>query len=62
MTLEGTELSRPGYWLHFAEKTLVAAGRCTKIDADLDDHQDAAVGLLGCGVMAGIGAAISTVS
>ena len=41
----------------FAEKTLVAAGQCTKVDADA---RPAAVGLLGCGVMAGIGAAINT--
>ena len=41
----------------FAEKTLVAAGQCTKIDEESDA---AAVGLLGCGIMAGIGAAINT--
>jgi S-(hydroxymethyl)mycothiol dehydrogenase len=41
----------------FAEKTLVAAGQCTKVDAEA---RPAAVGLLGCGVMAGIGAAINT--
>lgn len=41
----------------FAEKTLVAAGQCTKVDPDA---RAAAVGLLGCGVMAGIGAAINT--
>ena len=41
----------------FAEKTLVAAGQCTKVDAAA---RAAAVGLLGCGVMAGIGAAINT--
>jgi S-(hydroxymethyl)mycothiol dehydrogenase len=41
----------------FAEKTLVAAGQCTKVDPDA---RPAAVGLLGCGVMAGIGAAINT--
>ena len=40
----------------FAEKTLVAAGQCTKVtEADA-----AAVGLLGCGVMAGFGAAVNT--
>src|SRR5699024_11854630 len=40
----------------FAEKTLVAEGQCTKVrEAD-----PAVVGLLGCGVMAGIGAAINT--
>src|SRR4051794_28238533 len=41
----------------FAEKTLVSAGQCTKVDPDA---RPAAVGLLGCGVMAGIGAAINT--
>ncbi len=41
----------------FAEKTLVAAGQCTKVDPSA---RAAAVGLLGCGVMAGIGAAINT--
>ncbi|MFF6780493.1 S-(hydroxymethyl)mycothiol dehydrogenase [Streptomyces sp. NPDC012510] len=41
----------------FAEKTLVAAGQCTKVDRTASA---AAAGLLGCGVMAGIGAAINT--
>ncbi|MFN7150541.1 MAG: S-(hydroxymethyl)mycothiol dehydrogenase [Microthrixaceae bacterium] len=41
----------------FAEKTLVHAGQCTKVDPSADP---AVVGLLGCGVMAGIGAAINT--
>ncbi|WP_432013680.1 S-(hydroxymethyl)mycothiol dehydrogenase [Streptomyces cucumeris] len=41
----------------FAEKTLVAAGQCTKVDPEASA---AAAGLLGCGVMAGIGAAINT--
>lgn len=41
----------------FAEKTLVAAGQCTKVDPTA---RPAAVGLLGCGVMAGVGAAINT--
>src|SRR3546814_4683391 len=36
---------------------LVAAGQCTKVDPEA---RPAAVGLLGCGVMAGIGAAINT--
>lgn len=58
MTLEdGTELSAALGIGAFAEKTLVAAGQCTKVDADVDA---AAVGLLGCGLMAGIGAAINT--
>ncbi len=41
----------------FAEKTLVHAGQCTKVDPDADP---AVVGLLGCGVMAGLGAAVNT--
>jgi S-(hydroxymethyl)mycothiol dehydrogenase len=41
----------------FVEKTLVAAGQCTKVNPSASP---AAVGLLGCGVMAGIGAAINT--
>jgi S-(hydroxymethyl)mycothiol dehydrogenase len=41
----------------FAEKTLVHAGQCTKVDPAASP---AAVGLLGCGVMAGLGAAINT--
>ncbi|MGO2004886.1 MULTISPECIES: S-(hydroxymethyl)mycothiol dehydrogenase [Micrococcaceae] len=58
MTLEdGTELSPALGIGAFAEKTLVAAGQCTKVDDDVDP---AAVGLLGCGIMAGIGAAINT--
>ena len=58
MTLEdGTELSPALGIGAFADKTLVAAGQCTKVDASA---RPAAVGLLGCGVMAGIGAAINT--
>ena len=58
MTLaDGTPLSPALGIGSFAEKTLVAAGQCTKIDDDVDP---AAVGLLGCGIMAGIGAAINT--
>ena len=58
MTLEdGTELTAALGIGAFAEKTLVAAGQCTKVDDDVDA---AAVGLLGCGIMAGIGAAINT--
>ncbi|HEY7947688.1 MAG TPA: S-(hydroxymethyl)mycothiol dehydrogenase [Acidimicrobiales bacterium] len=41
----------------FAEKTLVAAGQCTKVDRRARPE---AVGLLGCGVMAGLGAAMFT--
>src|SRR3569833_1118219 len=53
----GTELSPALGIGAFAEKTLVAAGQCTKVDASA---RAAAVGLLGCGVMAGLGAAINT--
>src|SRR6476661_6851162 len=46
MTLEdGTELSAALGIGAFAEKTLVAAGQCTKVD---DDADPAAIGLLGC--------------
>ena len=61
MTLtDGTELSPALGIGAFAEKTLVAAGQCTKIEGDLAPEQFAAVGLLGCGVMAGIGAVLNT--
>ncbi|MEE6282300.1 S-(hydroxymethyl)mycothiol dehydrogenase [Georgenia sunbinii] len=61
MTLQdGTELSPALGIGAFAEKTLVAAGQCTKIEGDIAPEQFAALGLLGCGVMAGIGAAINT--
>ncbi|MGZ8738812.1 MAG: S-(hydroxymethyl)mycothiol dehydrogenase [Nocardioides sp.] len=53
----GTELSPALGIGAFAEKTLVASGQCTKVDAGA---RAAAVGLLGCGVMAGLGAAINT--
>ncbi len=55
--LDGTELSPALGIGAFAEKTLVAAGQCTKVDPSASA---AAVGLLGCGVMAGLGAAINT--
>ena len=58
MTLaDGTELSPALGIGAFAEKTLVAAGQCTKVDPAA---APAVAGLLGCGVMAGIGAAINT--
>ncbi|MGV9841927.1 S-(hydroxymethyl)mycothiol dehydrogenase [Streptomyces fungicidicus] len=58
MTLEdGTALSPALGIGAFAEKTLVAAGQCTKVDPGVSP---AVAGLLGCGVMAGIGAAINT--
>ena len=57
MTLaDGTELEAALGIGSFAEKTLVAAGQCTKVD----EADPAVVGLLGCGIMAGIGAAINT--
>lgn len=58
MTLEdGTPLSPALGIGAFAEKTLVAAGQCTKVDRAA---APAAAGLLGCGVMAGLGAALNT--
>ena len=58
MTLtDGTELSPALGIGAFLEKTLVAAGQCTKVDSAAPAT---AAGLLGCGVMAGIGAAINT--
>ena len=58
MTLtDGTPLS-PALGLGaFAEKTLVGEGACIKVDERADP---AAAGLLGCGVMAGWGAAVNT--
>jgi len=58
MTLtDGTELSPALGIGAFADKTLVHEGQCTKVDAGADP---AVAGLLGCGVMAGLGAAINT--
>jgi S-(hydroxymethyl)mycothiol dehydrogenase len=58
MTLtDGTVLSAALGIGAFAEKTLVAAGQCTKVNPDVPP---AVAGLLGCGVMAGLGAAINT--
>ncbi|MCW2522434.1 MAG: mycothiol-dependent formaldehyde dehydrogenase [Frankiales bacterium] len=58
MTLtDGTELSPALGIGAFADKTLVAAGQCTKVDPAAPAT---VAGLLGCGVMAGIGAAINT--
>jgi S-(hydroxymethyl)mycothiol dehydrogenase len=58
MTLEdGTPLSPALGIGAFAERTLVAAGQCTKVDPAADP---AVAGLLGCGVMAGLGAALNT--
>ena len=55
--LDGTELSPALGIGAFADKTLVAAGQCTKVDPAASP---AAAGLLGCGVMAGLGAAVNT--
>lgn len=55
--LDGTPLSPALGIGAFAEKTLVAAGQCTKIDPAA---APAAAGLLECGVMAGFGAAVNT--
>ena len=58
MTLtDGTVLSPALGIGAFAESTLVAAGQCTKVNPAASP---AAAGLLGCGVMAGIGAAVNT--
>ncbi|WP_326635963.1 S-(hydroxymethyl)mycothiol dehydrogenase [Streptosporangium sp. NBC_01755] len=58
MTLEdGTPLSPALGVGAFIEKTLVAAGQCTKVDPSAPAQ---VAGLLGCGVMAGLGAAINT--
>jgi S-(hydroxymethyl)mycothiol dehydrogenase len=58
MTLtDGTPLSAALGIGAFAEKTLVAAGQCTKVDKRARPE---AVGLLGCGVMAGLGSAMWT--
>src|SRR3984957_14554156 len=58
MTLaDGTGLSPALGIGAFADETLVAAGQCTKVDPPT---RPAVAGLLGCGVMAGLGAALNT--
>jgi S-(hydroxymethyl)mycothiol dehydrogenase len=58
MTLEDGTVLSPALGIGaFAEKTLVHAGQCTKVDSRAPAT---AAGLLGCGVMAGVGAAINT--
>ena len=58
MTLtDGTELSPALGIGAFAEKTVVAAGQATKVDPRARPE---AAGLIGCGVMAGFGAAVNT--
>ena len=55
--LDGTELSPALGIGAFADKTLVHSGQCTRVDPEAPPT---AAGLLGCGVMAGLGAAINT--
>src|ERR1700726_2074616 len=58
MTLEDGTVLSPALGIGaFAEKTLVASGQCTKVDPAISP---ATAGLLGCGVMAGLGAAVNT--
>ena len=57
MTLDGVELSPALGIGAFAEKTLVAAGQATKVDPAAPPE---VAGLVGCGVMAGLGAAMNT--
>ncbi|RDH79308.1 S-(hydroxymethyl)mycothiol dehydrogenase [Mycolicibacterium moriokaense] len=58
MTLaDGTELTPALGIGAFADKTLVHEGQCTRVDSNADP---AVVGLLGCGVMAGLGATTNT--
>ncbi|HEY0718826.1 MAG TPA: S-(hydroxymethyl)mycothiol dehydrogenase [Streptosporangiaceae bacterium] len=54
---DGTPLSPALGIGAFAEKTLVAAGQCTKVNPAARPE---VAGLLGCGVMAGLGAALNT--
>ncbi len=55
--LDGTVLSPALGIGAFCDKTLVAAGQCTKVDPAAPAT---AAGLLGCGVMAGLGATLNT--
>jgi S-(hydroxymethyl)mycothiol dehydrogenase len=58
MTLtDGTPLSPALGIGAFAEKTLVAAGQAVKVDPAIRPE---AAGLIGCGIMAGFGAAVNT--
>jgi len=57
MTLDGVPLSPALGIGAFAEKTLVATGQCTKVSSAVKPE---VAGLLGCGVMAGLGAAMYT--
>jgi S-(hydroxymethyl)mycothiol dehydrogenase len=58
MTLASGQALSPALGIGaFVEKTLVHAGQCTKVDPAARPE---VAGLLGCGVMAGLGAAINT--
>src|SRR3984893_12054039 len=58
MTLEDGTVLSPALGIGvFAEKPLVAAGQCTKVTPSARPE---VAGLLGCGVMAGLGAALNT--
>ena len=57
MALDGAPLTAALGIGAFAEKTLVAAGQATKVDSRAKPE---VAGLIGCGVMAGLGAAINT--
>ena len=57
MTLDGEELSPALGIGAFAEKTVVAAGQATRVNPAV---QPEVAGLIGCGVMAGLGAAMNT--
>jgi S-(hydroxymethyl)mycothiol dehydrogenase len=58
MTLEDGTVLSPALGIGaFVDKTLVAAGQCTKVDPAVPPE---VAGLLGCGVMAGLGAALNT--
>ena len=58
MTLENGQELTPALGIGaFIEKTLVHAGQCTKVNSAVKPE---AAGLLGCGVMAGAGAAMNT--
>src|ERR1700751_1222924 len=58
MTLDDGTVLSPALGIGaFVEKTLVAAGQCTKVDPAVPPE---VAGLLGCGVMAGLGAALNT--
>ncbi|MDP7068733.1 MAG: S-(hydroxymethyl)mycothiol dehydrogenase [Acidimicrobiales bacterium] len=57
MTVDGIELTPALGIGAFAEKTLVAAGQATKVNSAAEPE---VAGLIGCGVMAGLGAAMNT--